>query len=190
MEKINPLQVLKNLKTKSTNEIVERATIQNFTPCLMSENKSLFKKQVWEISIRDYHLDRIEGKGKHKTMEIMVRENTQRVKDEVSLLIIDLMGFFNVKFGMNKDMIEDVVEMLLTEYKNLTIFDVALCFREVKVGRYGKVYDRLDGGMIMEYFMKYYNGFIDACEEAHNRRKNMYAFGERQSGYKKIWKRN
>lgn len=180
---------MKNLKTKSTNEIVKRTTIQSFTPCLMSENKSLFKKQVREISIRDYHLDRIEGKKKHKTIEIMVRENTQRVKDEISLLIIDLMGFFNVKYSMDKDMIEDVVEMLITEYRNLTIFDVALCFREVKVGRYGKIYDRLDGGMIMEFFIKYYGGFVDAIEQAHERRKNAYSFGERQSGYKKIWKR-
>ena len=141
------------------------------------------------MDINQFHIQKIEKEIKVQTMALINKENPQQLRKEMALLILDLHAFFSVKNGMNKDMIEDTVELILSEYSNLTVYDLALCFREVKVGRYGKIYDRIDGGLIMEWLRKYYGGFIDAVEEAHQRRKNQYSFGERQSGYKKIWKR-
>tara|TARA_R100000655_G_scaffold108878_2_gene161857 strand:- start:1839 stop:2264 length:426 start_codon:yes stop_codon:yes gene_type:complete len=123
-------------------------------------------------------IERINKEVDVKTMGELNRMNETRLRDEVSLLLLDLTNFFAVKNGMTADMIEDIVEMIIQEHSNMTLYDIGLCFREGKVGRYGKVYDRLDGGIIMEWCNKYQNKFIDACEEAHNQRKSQYQFGD------------
>lgn len=176
-------------KKSSTHKPNQVAVKKEFLPVSFVEKKSEFKQQIRTMNINQFHLQKIEKEIKVPTMQLVNKTNPLQLRKEMSLLILDLHGFYSVKNGMNKDMIDDVVELVLSEYSNLTVYDLALCFREVKVGRYGKVYDRIDGGMIMEWLRKYYGGFIDAVEEAHNRRKNMYSFGERQSGYKKIWKK-
>ena len=189
-EKINPKRALTELRTKSsTHKPNQVAVRKEFIPVSFTEKKSEFKQQVRQLDIRQFHIQKIEKEINVSTMARINKESPQQLRNEMALLILDLHSFYSVKNGMNKDMIEDVVEMILSEYSNLTLYDLALCFREVKIGRYGKIYDRIDGGLVMEWLRKYYGGFIDAVEEAHQQRKNQYSFGERQSGYKKIWKR-
>ena len=189
-EKINPKATLTELRKKSsTHKPNQVAVRKEFIPVSFTEKKSEFKQQIRKLDINEFHLQKIEKEIKVPTMALINNQHPQGLRKEMSLLILDLHAFYSVKNGMNKDMIDDVVELILSEYSNLTTYDLALCFREVKVGRYGKIYDRIDGGMIMDWLRMYYGRFIDAVEEAHERRKNMYSFGERQSGYKKIWRK-
>jgi len=177
---------LKDLKQKSLTETGKKQNLPStsatkkseFLPIAPTDNTKLFRSQVRKLNIHNFMLERINKDIDVKTMGQLNRMNETRLRDEVSLLLLDLMNFFRVKNGMTADMIEDIVEMIIQEHSNLTLYDIGLCFREGKVGRYGKVYDRLDGGVIMEWCNKYQNKFIDACEEAHNQRKNEYTFGD------------
>lgn len=45
--------------------------------------------------------------------------------------------------------------MILIEYPELKIDDLALCFAKAKKGAYGKVYDRLDGPIVFEWIDKF-----------------------------------
>jgi len=177
---------LKDLKQKSLTEtgnsknLPSRGTPKKseFLPIAPTDNTKLFKSQVRSMNIHNFMIERINKEVDVKTMGELNRMNETRLRDEVSLLLLDLTNFFAVKNGMTADMIEDIVEMIIQEHSNMTLYDIGLCFREGKVGRYGKVYDRLDGGIIMEWCNKYQNKFIDACEEAHNQRKSQYQFGD------------
>ena len=56
---------------------------------------------------------------------------------------------------MNEEQLYDVAGLIASEYFYLSLVDLALCFKKVKTGKFGKVYDRVDGGMIMDWIRTY-----------------------------------
>jgi hypothetical protein len=54
-------------------------------------------------------------------------------------------------------------ELIVEEFRNLTVSDVILIFRRAMLGQWGEFYGRLDGQMILGWFGKY---FDERCEAA------------------------
>jgi hypothetical protein len=67
------------------------------------------------------------------------------------VLVGELADSFNIGKNMTAGQMVDTAQMILNEYPELKIDDVALCFSKAKKGRYGKVYDRLDGPIVFEW---------------------------------------
>ena len=57
-------------------------------------------------------------------------------------------------------------DLILDEYYNLNIYVIKLCFNMSKSGKFGKVYDRIDGQVIMGWLSEYEAQRIEICE--HN----------------------
>ena len=103
------------------------------------------------------------------------REDHSLIIDEICLLILDLQKFFNTKIKLDEDQILDLSEMIVAEYLHLSIFDLAFCFKQGKLGRYGKIYDRLDGGILLGWIKEWENKrmelIIQRREEENSRYK-------------------
>jgi hypothetical protein len=84
-----------------------------------------------------------------------------RVLDEVnliadlSLLLIDLIEYFDVATNMNGDRLKTLASLIAAEMGGLLLEDIALCFKNSKVALYGPVYNRLDGAVIMSWLQAY-----------------------------------
>ena len=55
------------------------------------------------------------------------------------------------------------------------MYDLGLCFKMAKLGRFGKVYERLDGGVVMDWIAQYDKqrdkSILRNAEDEHNRTK-------------------
>jgi hypothetical protein len=72
-------------------------------------------------------------------------------KSGLALLVVlvgELADSFNIGKNLSAPQMVDTAQMILNEYPELKIDDVALCFSKAKKGHYGKVYDRLDSAII------------------------------------------
>ena len=86
---------------------------------------------------------------KPKSLSKLAKENgDEKLTDLISLHIIEVLEWFNVKNSMSDNQILDAAFMLYNEFKHYNMYDIGVCFKQGKTGKYGKVYDRIDGGVL------------------------------------------
>ena len=172
----------KDYSTKNSSlEVIKEAL-----PALrVSTSPILFKKQVSalnELKIVDLVLAE---DNEQKSLILLSQEDHTLLIDEICLLIIDLQKFFDTKRSLDEDQIVEIAEMIVGEYRNLYVLDLAFCFKQGKLGKYGKVYDRLDGGIILdwvrEWDKKRVEMIIDRRESEHRQHKSWGGGGSRSS---------
>jgi hypothetical protein len=83
------------------------------------------------------------------------------VRAYVSGHIVALRDFINLRGAMTDDQTVATAELVVSEYGNLSLADIALIFRRAKLGQWGEFYGRLDGQIILGWFKKYYD---ERCE--------------------------
>ena len=67
----------------------------------------------------------------------------------------DLVDFFNVGKSIGAVQVAQTVDLIIDEYYFFKPDDFKLCFNRAKKGLYGKVYDRIDGAVILEWLGRY-----------------------------------
>lgn len=154
----------------------------------MEEEKQIALKQKYELGfianneqefkrvIRNLNLVTILDELEHTpSISRLCKINEEATRDEICLLLVETNKFFSVKNGLNEDIVYDVADLILAEYKNFTMYDLGLCFKMAKLGRFGKVYERLDGGIIMDWIYQYAKqrdkAIIRNAEDEHSRTK-------------------
>ncbi len=77
--------------------------------------------------------------------------------------IVHLRKFLNVGNRMNDEQTQETAMMIMDEFYNVTIADINIIFKRAKMGRWGGLYGRLDGQMILTWFDNY---FQERCKAA------------------------
>lgn len=91
------------------------------------------------------------------------------VKALLSLLLIDTLDFLNVGKTMSDKQVAQTVDLILEDYSVYKIDYFVLCFNKAKKGYYGKLYDRVDGQIILDWLRQY---DLDYQLEIENERVN------------------
>lgn len=81
------------------------------------------------------------------------------------LLVNDALDFFNVPETMNAKQVATTVDIIIDTYPYMQADDIALCFRNAMRGDYGKVYNRLDGQIILGWIREYNRERCTAADE-------------------------
>ena len=88
----------------------------------------------------------------------------------VEVLLVDLIEFFNFKDKMSPKQIEETAILIVADFKNLHLNEIAFILSEAKKGKYGEMYNTINGQKIYSWF----SGFFDKrCE--YFEQKNMIA---------------
>lgn len=70
--------------------------------------------------------------------------------------IVNLRGYFNIGRNMTDEQTQETACLIIDQFFNITIADINLIFKKAKLGNYGKIYDRLDGQIILSWFDNYF----------------------------------
>jgi hypothetical protein len=111
---------------------------------------------------------------KHLTVDKAIQgtKNCQLVKafgettmvKAFSGVILMANDFFNTG-QMNDVQAVQTASLLLEQYPYETIEDLMLCLKNAKIGKYGKVYNRIDGQVIFEWFKLYLDEKYERFEQ-------------------------
>ena len=82
---------------------------------------------------------------------LVVKVGETQIKAILVKILTDLISFFNVGKTMNANQVIQTVELIIDSYPMFKLSHFKLCFNRAKAGRYGKVYDRIDGQVIFEW---------------------------------------
>ena len=98
------------------------------------------------------------------------RERGEAIARAVLVLIMnDMLDFFNAGNDMNDTQVALTVDLILEEYPYMQADDITLCFRRAMKGEYGKLYNRIDGQIIMGWLREYNK---ERCAAADNQSYN------------------
>ena len=144
---------------------------QKYELGFIHNNEIEFKRKVRNLNLVSL-IDELELTP---SISKLCKINEDATRDEICLLLVETNKFFSVKNGLNEDIVYDVADLILAEYKNFTMYDLGLCLKMAKLGRFGKVYERLDGGIIMDWIYQYAKqrdkAIIRNAEDEHSRTK-------------------
>lgn len=90
----------------------------------------------------------------------------------------ELLDFFNVDKTMSDKQLATTINLLVEEYPYLKLDDYKMCFRYVMLGHYGKVYNRIDGQMILGWVNDYVHERAAVADEmSYNEHKKLKSTG-------------
>lgn len=76
---------------------------------------------------------------------------------------MNIREFVTVGKQMTDSQTAETAMLIFETYPSLTLADINLIFKRAKLGKYGQLYDRLDGQIILSWFQRY---FAERCNEA------------------------
>ena len=88
-------------------------------------------------------------------IKLQQTNSPERIADEIVLIMLEFQNFYNVKTKLDEYQLYDIAFMIMEEYRHLNLLDIGILFKYAKLGKYGKVYDRIDGGMVLEWVKQY-----------------------------------
>lgn len=71
--------------------------------------------------------------------------------------VVNIREFINVGKKMTDEQTQETAMLIVDEYYNLNLADINFIFKNAKLGKYGKYYDRLDGQIILSWFEEHFN---------------------------------
>lgn len=80
---------------------------------------------------------------------------TKRIKAYIKMWVIDLVKSTNVKRKPTEGQLDLIAQYIVTDFRNLTISDVYLVFKDVSIGKYGEMFENIDAIKIMGWFTQY-----------------------------------
>jgi len=140
----------------------------------MTEKKSLTTYKAKTINIVKVQISNI------KTSYDLVRLDniiiaTQSNKNTIAEMLMKLNEFTNVSRKMNESQIVETVNILLDEYPRLSLQEYQVFFNRIRSGKFGQLYESLDGIKIMAFMKEFYqevlNAYYEFKEEKHNQIK-------------------
>lgn len=99
----------------------------------------------------------------------------------IEMWIVNLRMFFNVGKSMTDEQTYMTAELIVDTFYNLNIADINLIFKNAKLGKYGKIYDRLDGNIILEWFQIYFDERCNVAAERSIREAHSYRVNSGES---------
>lgn len=92
----------------------------------------------------------------------------------LTIMVSDVIDYFNVSKTMGERQVVDTVKMIAEDFYFLNIEDFKLCFNNAKKGRYGRVYDRIDGNVIFDWMNQYMSERLDVTYPERNNEPRRY----------------
>lgn len=108
----------------------------------------------------------------------------------VAKMLIETVGFFNVP-KLTDVQVKITVELICEEHYYLNFADIQLCFKNAMKGKYGELYNRIDGQVIMIWLNKYVEERFTISEERSYQKHSSLTSHEKERQYDgfvdKLW---
>lgn len=101
----------------------------------------------------------------------------------VMRIVGEMIMFINVGKSMSEYQIAETSKMILSEFYFLKLEDFQVFFQRFKTGHYGKLFDRLDGQVIMLHLREYVNERNEVAETSSLERHKEFLESQKQEQY-------
>ena len=169
----NLRQILSNEEVSKWMGIIEK---KDFCP---EKAKSCLVNWAMAFKSPAQYPNNFEQVFRHKTPSLAAYSK-YRTEGQTSIILAQMIRQTADFFNIGSKSFDDkqtlwTAELIRTEYYFLNFADIALCFRRGMVGKYDKLYNRFDGGVLLIWLQTYAEERIEESmrirlKEHHNRK--------------------
>lgn len=148
---------------------------------MSTKNQFLEDYTITKIQNNCSNIDTIEKslKSNLPTISLIKKEfGSDFIQAYIEGWIVNIREFVNVGKKMTDIQTQETASIIVREYYNLNISDINLIFRNAKLGLYGKIYDRLDGMIILDWFEQFFNKRCSIAAEQSIQESESYKWNE------------
>jgi len=106
-----------------------------------------------------------------RSISKLYRENPRKTIDLLVVMIVMMQDFLDVTEKMEDKHVNDLAVTIISDFGSLTLEDVALCLKNGKTGKYGKLWNRINGSVVYQWLTAYTDDqsrrFQDVMSERH-----------------------
>lgn len=129
----------------------------------MLDNPENFYKKLAPVTIKDCLESQSPAIG-GIVVVCGVEKGTLLISAMLVIAIEDLNNYFNVTKPMNDVQAIETINLICQRFKHFRMDDFKLCFNRMKMGFYGKTYNRIDGQILFEALNHFNDERMDAAE--------------------------
>ena len=118
---------------------------------ILSPMQPEFNRQILKMNMTDIVSIALEQKPPSLTKQMKMEE--EKTIDIIMLLLIKFQNFYNCKNKMDKNQLEETAYLITQKFGHFNWYDISMCLKLAKINE--KVFDRIDGGMILEWLVRY-----------------------------------
>lgn len=109
-----------------------------------------------------------------KSCDLVKNYGEPMVIKAYSGVILMALEFFNTGQQMSEMQAIQTASLMIEQYPAETIEDLVLCLKNVKSARYGKIFNRIDGQLLFEWFRLYLDEKYERFEQIKHMEKVSY----------------
>jgi len=126
-------------------------SLQNIDKNILSPVNPKFNRQILKMKMND--VVELQLNSPPISLFKSFKENEEMSIDILMLMMLKFQDFFNCKSKMNKEQVEETAYLIVQKFRGLTYVDIGMCLKLSKMNE--KIYDRIDGNMIIGWLEKY-----------------------------------
>ena len=157
-------------------------SLQNIVKTITSPIDPKFNRQILKMNMNDVVKVQLNNPPPSLYKTHLLEE--EKTIDILMLMFIKFQDFYNCKTKMSKEQLEETAYIIVNEHRGINFIDVAMCLKLAKTKE--KIYDRIDGGMILGWIKDFGNIKTDLIVLERQKQKTKQdsewsALGERTS---------
>lgn len=191
----NKALVIRELSTMSIRKIMDaQETRQELEEQLDTLRKSYSFYKENKVADRVKHLaaikkmasqlkDQLSRTPQFDYLVTLRTQNEDELLRTLKLMILSVVKYFNTTEVMSRDLVEETALRVAFNFGDLTLEDIALCFHQAQNGEHGKIYNRVDGAVIMDWLQTYRKRVQEIGMERNRVRHNQGKTGIWKDGH-------
>jgi len=108
----------------------------------------------------------------------------------IKIYLVRLNELLNLKKSLSETAIDELAQMILTDYYHLNMVDIVFVLNQAIKGKYGEFYENLGVPKVMGWFENYFEERCNEAERQSNQERSQYnsSFGSERSSDQKSYK--
>jgi hypothetical protein len=157
-------------------------SLQNIDRNILSPVNPKFNRNILKMKMND--VVELQLNNPPVSLYKSYKENEEKTVDILMLMMLKFQDFYNCKSKMNREQVEETAFLIIERYRGLNFVDIGMCLKLAKMQE--KIYDRIDGGMILGW-LDLYDGtktnliVLERQKQKTKQESEWSALGERTS---------
>ena len=126
-------------------------SLQNIDRNILSPVNPKFNRNILKMKMND--VVELQLNNPPVSLYKSYKENEEKTVDILMLMMLKFQDFYNCKSKMNREQVEETAFLIIERYRGLNFVDIGMCLKLAKMQE--KIYDRIDGGMILGWLDLY-----------------------------------
>jgi len=98
----------------------------------------------------------------------------KKIHNYIKMWLVNLEQTTNLKRGLSEVLIDETSYYIVTEFRNLTVSDINLIFKNAKMGKYGEFYESLTMSKILGWFNDYFSERMEVAGMLSNKESHAH----------------